>query len=362
MTTVSQAIAARNSERLPAEPATELAIRPGQDFWTAKQQAALQVLGIKKATSADLAVFLHYCQKTGLDPFSRQIYMICRREKQGDQWVDKQTIQISIDGFRVIRDRVAARAGVTVEYDDTVWYDASGGEHDVWLSEEAPAAARVVVLKDGRRFPGVVRTAAYIATKDGKPAGQWRTQPDHMIEKCAEAFALRRAFPHDLGGLYIEEELPPQQRASRRETIHLDRIRSKNIQPQYEPEDVPAEVVPGGDAAADPGTAEPPSAAGSPGPAAEGGSAAGSVTPAQLTKLGAIFTEYGFTSAERDQRLTTAEMITGRQLTGPKEGRSSANLSRDEASALIDTLEQIGGRDALTQYLAEFAASRDRGQ
>ncbi len=132
--------------------------------------------------------------------------------------------------------------------------------------------------------------------------------------------------------------------------------------PGEEEFDVPAEVVPGGDEAADPGAAGPPSAAGSPGPAADPPSAAGSVTRAQLTKLGAIFTEYGFTREERDQRLTTAEMITGRELTGPAEGRTSANLSRHEASALIDTLEQIGGRDKLTEHLAQFAASRDQEQ
>ncbi len=126
---------------------------------------------------------------------------------------------------------------------------------------------------------------------------------------------------------------------------------------EEEQQDVPAAVTPGGDEAAAVGVA------GSPGPAAaDPPSAAGSVTKAQLTKLGAIFTEYGFTREERDQRLTTAEMITGRELTGPKDGRSSANLSRHEASALIDTLEQIGGRDALTEHLAEFAASRDQGQ
>jgi phage recombination protein Bet len=193
-----------------------LAIRPGQDFWTEKQRAALDVLGIKNASNADLAVFMHYCQKTGLDPFSRQIYMICRREKQADQWVDKQTIQVGIDGFRVIRDRVAAQLGVAVEYEDTVWYDDEGGPHKVWLWEEAPAACMVTVVKDGKRFPAVVRTASYMAMKDGNPVSQWRTQADHMIEKCAEAFALRRAFPHDLGGLYVEDELPPAEPAQPR--------------------------------------------------------------------------------------------------------------------------------------------------
>jgi phage recombination protein Bet len=191
-----------------------LAIRAGQQFWTREQQAALAVLGIRNVSNADLAVFMHYCQKTGLDPFSRQIYGIMRRELVGGQWVDKFTIQVGIDGFRVIRDRVCARLGISVEYEDTVWYDADGTAHLVWLWEDAPAACKVTVLKDGKPFPGVVRTASYIAMKDGKPVSQWRSQPDHMIEKCAEAFALRRAFPHDLGGLYIPEEMSEQLPAS----------------------------------------------------------------------------------------------------------------------------------------------------
>ena len=55
-----------------------LAIRPGQDMFDAKQRAALEVLGIKGANNADMAVFMHVCQRTGLDPFSRQIYYISR--------------------------------------------------------------------------------------------------------------------------------------------------------------------------------------------------------------------------------------------------------------------------------------------
>jgi phage recombination protein Bet len=230
----ANAVATRDGYEIAA-PSGTLAIRPGQEMWTDKQRAALAVLGIKDATNADLAVFMHYCQKTGLDPFSRQIYMIMRREKQGDQWVAKQTIQVGIDGFRVIRDRIAARTGATIEYEDTIWYDDGGGEHAVWLSDAAPAACRVTVLKNGRRFPAVVRTASYMATKDGKPVSQWRTQADHMIEKCAEAFALRRAFPHDLGGVYLEDEMPPAQEVPRPQRVTAAEVISRGEPAATEP-------------------------------------------------------------------------------------------------------------------------------
>lgn len=188
--------------------ATALAIEPEQDFWTREQKAALVALGIKDASNADLAVFMHYSQKTGLDPFSKQIYLIGRNSQENGKWVTKQTIQVGIDGFRVIRDRIARQLGIGVEYDETVWYDADGRGYHVWLSDQPPFACSVTVLKDGKRFPGVVRYSAYVqTTKDGRPNSMWSRMGAEQLEKCAEAKALRRAFPNDLSGIYIPEEI-----------------------------------------------------------------------------------------------------------------------------------------------------------
>jgi phage recombination protein Bet len=193
-----------------------LAIRPDQDFWDDKQRAALVALGIKDATSADLAVFMHYCQKTGLDPFSKQIYLIGRNSKENGQWVTKQTIQVGIGGLQVIRDRIARQLGVDVEYEDTVWFDGDGREHRVWLADEPPKACRVVVLKDGKRFPAVVRYSAYVQTnRDGTTNSMWARMGAEQLEKCAEAKALRRAFPNDLSGVFIPEEIRDDMPAAR---------------------------------------------------------------------------------------------------------------------------------------------------
>jgi phage recombination protein Bet len=40
-----------------------------------------------------------------------------------------------------------------------------------------------------------------------QPKGKWLTMPRVMIAKCAEAQALRRGWPEDLSGVYVEEEL-----------------------------------------------------------------------------------------------------------------------------------------------------------
>jgi len=199
---------------------TELTIRDDQQAWTPKQEAALRQLGIEGANNADLAVFFHQVVKTGLDPFARQIYMIERKQwnprtRTSDS---KWTIQTGIDGFRLVARRAVDRARETLEYEDTLWCGPDGQWVDVWLDDsQAPVASKVTVLRNGKRFPAVARFAEYAAFKDeyegdrktGRKvlSGQWPSKPSVMIAKCAEALALRKAFPQDLSGLYTAEEM-----------------------------------------------------------------------------------------------------------------------------------------------------------
>jgi phage recombination protein Bet len=155
-----------------------------------------QIALIKKTIAPDandneLALFLSQCQRTGLDPFSRQIYFI----KRGG----KGSTQVSIDGFRVIAERSGEMDGQEV-----AWCDAEGAWRDVWLEKEPPAAARVLVYRKGcsRPFPAVAKFAEYNA---GGP--MWTKMPANQLAKCAEALALRKAFPHQLSGLYTPDEM-----------------------------------------------------------------------------------------------------------------------------------------------------------
>lgn len=183
---------------------SSLAIRDEQDFFTDKQLAALRQLGVQDAGNADLAVFFHYSQRTGLDPFARQIYMVGRWSREGT----KYTIQTGIDGFRLVGRRAADRHGETLEVTDTEWCGPDGVWCDVWLADEPPAAARVAVIRNGGRFPAVALFREYAQTKkDGTYTQMWAEKGALMIAKCAEALAWRKAFPQDLSGLYTSDEM-----------------------------------------------------------------------------------------------------------------------------------------------------------
>jgi phage recombination protein Bet len=143
----------------------------------------------------ELMLFATQCERTGLDPFSRQIYA----------WKQKGrvTFMTSIDGLRLI----ASRSGHYRGQDGPFWCGHDGRWTDVWLHEEPPVAAKVGVIRAGFEQP---LYAVALWGEYGRNLDTWKTYPTVMLAKCAESLALRKAFPNEMSGVYTEEEMPAQ--------------------------------------------------------------------------------------------------------------------------------------------------------
>lgn len=158
------------------------------------------------ASPIEFKMLLEVARLRRLNPFLKQIHFVKRRSKdRNDNWVETWTSQVSIDGLRAI----AQRTGL---YDGQDEPDFERDQEGLILS----AKVRVYRKDWTRPAVGVARWGEYVQTaRDGKPTKFWDTMPHVMIGKCAEALALRKAFPEDLAGIFTDEEMEQADNTSR---------------------------------------------------------------------------------------------------------------------------------------------------
>lgn len=184
--------------------------RIDQNFVMETGELSPDALSTLKATIArgttdqEFALFLHVCKTRRVDPFGKLIYPVKRYDKT--MGTEVMSLQSSIDYFRLAAERTGKYAGQL----GPQWCGPDGVWVDVWLQKNPPAAARVAALRMDFKEPlwTVALWENYCQRdRNGSPTRFWANMGPLMIAKCAEALALRRAFPEDLAGLYTADEM-----------------------------------------------------------------------------------------------------------------------------------------------------------
>lgn len=191
--------------------------------YTAEQLAAIRSQYAPEATDVQFTNFIRECEERKLIP-GRQVYFQLRVSSVYDgetgAWIrQKRPVHLtSIDAFRLIAQRTGEYEGQ--EGPEYIYLD-DNGEPSIRsvvpkkrTDKDAPVipwAAEVRVYRKNFQKPlaAVGRYDAYAVKKrDGTPTEMWERRGPEQLGKCVEALALRKAFPEELGSIYIEEEFP----------------------------------------------------------------------------------------------------------------------------------------------------------
>lgn len=155
-----------------------------------------------KPTENQVMEFLMLCRSAKLNPWVKDAWLLGYDTKDGPQ-------------FNIITayQALAKRAELHPEYDGIDWGiivalpDGQIEEREGAFRQpiETLVGAWAAVHRKDRKRPFIVKIAR---GPYDKGFSYWKVNPDWMLAKCAKASAMREAFPLELGGLYVEEEIP----------------------------------------------------------------------------------------------------------------------------------------------------------
>jgi phage recombination protein Bet len=170
---------------------------------TAEQLELLKRTVCRGATDDELAMFLTVCAKHDADPFLKEVYAVKRWDKAMGREV--MAIQCGIDFYR----KRAADSGAYAGSDEPT-FEEFPEDHQAYRKHPAKASVTVHRIVSGMRvaFSASARWSEYAQYKDGGVLTRfWDKMPYSQLAKCAEALALRKAFPREVAGLRTSDEM-----------------------------------------------------------------------------------------------------------------------------------------------------------
>jgi phage recombination protein Bet len=156
----------------------------------------------KVPDAAQCIKFMMLCKARHLNPFEGDAYMLGYDTQGGPQFSLITAHQVFLKRAEASKGFDGMQSGVIVMAAGT----PLEREGDLIYSDEQLLGGWAKVFRKDRTIPFYKRLK--LATfNTGR--SRWEKDPAGMIVKCAEADALRTAFPTHLGGLYLDEETQP---------------------------------------------------------------------------------------------------------------------------------------------------------
>lgn len=209
------AVAVFHPPRLPYHPAVEQRFGVDKGTWKVLVEAIYPA-----AKSVDAIVLaLSYCKSRNLDPMKRPVHIVPMYDSARGGYVE--TVWPGISELRTTASRTKGYAGCDVaEFGNKMTMEFKGRvkRNGQWIDEAAtvefPEWCRITVYRvvDGQRCKFVGPKVAWLETYAAQgntdlPNKMWQERPEGQLEKCAEAAALRRAFPEEIGNELTAEEM-----------------------------------------------------------------------------------------------------------------------------------------------------------
>lgn len=206
--------------RLPYHEAIQERFGVDKSGW----KALVEAIYPNAKTPDAIVMALSYCRARNLDPFKRPVHIVPMWSSAVGAMVE--TVWPGISELRTTAFRTGNYAGMSEpEFGDLITQTFTGKATKGTAKGQTrsieitfPEWCRITITRDlngkERKFvgPKVFWLESYAKWADTEvPNEMWAHRPSGQLEKCAEAAALRRAFPEEIGNDLTAEEMAGQQ-------------------------------------------------------------------------------------------------------------------------------------------------------
>lgn len=175
-------------------------------------------------SDADIVKFMMLCKARELDPWVGDAYLTGYDTQNGPQFSLITAAQALFKRAEMSEWYDGIESGVIVQRGD----DVTHREGDLVLDGEKLVGGWAKCYRKDRSHPSydALKLSTFTTGKS-----RWEKDPAGMIVKCAEASALRKAFPTQLGGLYTREEMEQisDRRMDARESGSVMPVKASNL-------------------------------------------------------------------------------------------------------------------------------------